>query len=212
MTEYHVGCGMSGILAGTVRDYRDGRKIWAKKSDVTDEALGAVAEYLLDHDLEIEFSRDGREYVLKVEEACDKGGDGVEREPPVVREEGILRVRDALRRGDGRREPHSGQARHVRRVIHRMRLRRVEGRGCRGPVGIPVRLVRQEAEGGERMKVYVVYIQYSGLDYYDLANAEVYLNKEDAQAHVDGLMIGDDSIDIDDAYVQEYEVKTGVAE
>lgn len=103
MTEYHVGCGMSGILAGTVRDYKDGRRVWAHKSDVTDEAIGAVAGYLLDYDLEIEFSRNGREYVLKVEEASSKGGDDDEREPTVVREEGIHRVRVAFHRGDDRR-------------------------------------------------------------------------------------------------------------
>ena len=74
MTDYHVGYGISGISAGTVRDYKDGRRIWTKKSDVTDEALGAVAEYLLDQDVEIEFSRDGREYVLKVEQIPDEGG------------------------------------------------------------------------------------------------------------------------------------------
>lgn len=148
MTEYHVGCGISGILAGTVRDYKDGRRIWTNKSDVTDEAIGAVAGYLLDYDLEIEFSRDGKEYVLKVEEASSKGGDDDEREPPVVREEGILRIRRAFRRGDDRRERHSGQAHHSRRIILRMRLRRVEGPGGRDPVGIPVRLVREEAEGG----------------------------------------------------------------
>lgn len=110
MTEYHVGCGMSGILAGTVRDYKDGRRIWTNKSDVTDEAIGAVAGYLLDYDLEIEFSRDGREYVLKVEEASSEGGDDDEREPPVVREEDILRIRNAFLRGDAGRERHRGQA------------------------------------------------------------------------------------------------------
>ncbi len=140
MTEYHVGCGMSGIFAGTVRDYKGGRRIWAKKSDVTDEALGAVAEYLLDNDLEISFARDGKDFVMKVEEACCKGGDGVEREPPVVREEGILRIRIAFRRGDDRRERHSGQAHHDLRPIHRMRLDHIEGGGGIRPRGFPVQM------------------------------------------------------------------------
>ena len=72
MTGYHVGCGANVIFAGTTREYRDGRKIWVKRSDVTDEALGAVAEYLLDNDLEISFARDGKDFVMKVEEVgCD---------------------------------------------------------------------------------------------------------------------------------------------
>ena len=142
MTEYHVGCGISGILAGTVRDYKDGRRIWTNKSDVTDEAIGAVAGYLLDYDLEIEFSRDGREYVLKVEEASSKGGDDDEREPPVVREEGILRVRVAFLQGDDRRERDRRHDYHVRRRDHRKRIHRIEGAGGRDPGGLPVRLVR----------------------------------------------------------------------
>lgn len=140
MTEYHVGCGISGILAGTVRDYKDGRRIWTNKSDVTDEAIGAVAGYLLDYDLEIEFSRDGREYVLKVEEASSKGGDGDEREPPVVREEGILRVWVAFLQGDDRREWDRCHDYHVRRRDHRKRIHRIEGGGGIRPRGFPVQM------------------------------------------------------------------------
>lgn len=42
MAEYHVGCGLAGIYAGTI--LRPG--VWKNKSNVTDEALCAVAEYM----------------------------------------------------------------------------------------------------------------------------------------------------------------------
>lgn len=43
MAEYHVGCGLAGIYAGTVNK---GGETWRNKSNVTDEALAAVATYL----------------------------------------------------------------------------------------------------------------------------------------------------------------------
>lgn len=45
MPEYHVGCGMAGIYAGTIS--KPG--IWKSKSKspVTDEALRAAAEYMM---------------------------------------------------------------------------------------------------------------------------------------------------------------------
>ena len=43
MPEYHVGCGMAGIYAGTIS--KPGQ--WKTKSPVTDEALRAVAEYMM---------------------------------------------------------------------------------------------------------------------------------------------------------------------
>ena len=43
MAEYHVGCGMAGIYAGTIS--KPG--IWKSKSPVTDEALRATAEYMM---------------------------------------------------------------------------------------------------------------------------------------------------------------------
>lgn len=42
--EYHVGCGAFGIYAGTIT--KDG-KLWKNKSEVTDEALRAVRDYLI---------------------------------------------------------------------------------------------------------------------------------------------------------------------
>lgn len=44
MAEYHVGCGMSGIYAGTLKK---GDKEWRAKSLVTEEAINAVRDWLL---------------------------------------------------------------------------------------------------------------------------------------------------------------------
>lgn len=46
MAEYHVGCGAFGIYAGTLKP--NGTE-WVNRSDVTDEALSATAQYLLQH-------------------------------------------------------------------------------------------------------------------------------------------------------------------
>lgn len=47
MAEYHVGCGWSGIFAGTLnKANQSGTQTWRNKSDVTDEAICAVAQYL----------------------------------------------------------------------------------------------------------------------------------------------------------------------
>lgn len=43
MTKYHVGCGMAAIYAGTIKKPGE----WKTKSPVTDEALRAVAEYMM---------------------------------------------------------------------------------------------------------------------------------------------------------------------
>lgn len=43
MAEYHVGCGLAGIYAGTIKKPVE----WKSKSEVTDEALRSVAEYML---------------------------------------------------------------------------------------------------------------------------------------------------------------------
>lgn len=44
MPEYHIGCGFSGIFAGTIK--RPGE--WKDKSDCTDEAIKSVLQYMLD--------------------------------------------------------------------------------------------------------------------------------------------------------------------
>lgn len=64
MTKYHVGCGISGIYAGTLNKKGD---TWKEKTSVTNEALSAVAQYLLMEDKEYRFNLEDGEYVLKVE-------------------------------------------------------------------------------------------------------------------------------------------------
>ena len=68
MTEYHVGCGAFGIYAGTLN--KNGN-MWRNKSDVTDEATNAVAQYLLQENMVMNFSYNGKNYCLKVEERKD---------------------------------------------------------------------------------------------------------------------------------------------
>ena len=45
MAEYHVGCGAFGIYAGTLNSRN--KELWKNKSDVTDEAIGAVRDYMI---------------------------------------------------------------------------------------------------------------------------------------------------------------------
>lgn len=65
MTEYHVGCGIAGIYAGTVKS--NGYE-WRNKSDVTKEALDAVAGYLFMNHKEVRFTKDGKKYVMQIVE------------------------------------------------------------------------------------------------------------------------------------------------
>lgn len=43
MVEYHVGCGLAGIYAGTFKKPGE----WKNKSEVTAEAMRSVAEFML---------------------------------------------------------------------------------------------------------------------------------------------------------------------
>lgn len=43
MAEYHVGCGITGIYAGILK--KNGKE-WQNRSCVTDEAIGAVVDWL----------------------------------------------------------------------------------------------------------------------------------------------------------------------
>lgn len=52
MAEYHVGCGAFGIYAGTLMP---NKTMWRNKTDVTDEAICAVRDYLMG-----EFIKDGK--------------------------------------------------------------------------------------------------------------------------------------------------------
>ncbi len=45
MAEYHVGFGAFGIYAGTLNSRN--KNMWQNKSEVTDEALGAVRDYMV---------------------------------------------------------------------------------------------------------------------------------------------------------------------
>lgn len=68
MAEYHVGCGAFGIYAGTLNK---GKDKWLNKSDVTNEAFGAVAQYCVDHNESMTFSCRGKRYKLAVSEIED---------------------------------------------------------------------------------------------------------------------------------------------
>lgn len=66
MAEYHVGCGMFGIYAGTLEPKN--KNLWRNKTDVTQEALSAAAEYLYRNNKEVRFSFDGKDYVMRIAE------------------------------------------------------------------------------------------------------------------------------------------------
>ncbi|MBR4315176.1 MAG: hypothetical protein IKP66_09730 [Lachnospiraceae bacterium] len=66
MAEYHVGCGITGIFAGTLNKKGE---MWVNKSDVTDEAINAVAQFLLEHEEALEFDYQGKRYRLAVTQA-----------------------------------------------------------------------------------------------------------------------------------------------
>ena len=66
MAEYHVGCGIAGIYAGTLNKKGN---MWTNKSDVTTEAIKAVAQFLLEHEEAMEFDYQGKRYRLAVTQA-----------------------------------------------------------------------------------------------------------------------------------------------
>lgn len=66
VAEYHVGCGAFGIYAGTLEPRN--KTLWKNKSDVTHEALSAVAQHLLFNDKEFRFQHKGQWYAMRVEE------------------------------------------------------------------------------------------------------------------------------------------------
>lgn len=63
MADYHVGCGAFAIYAGTLN--KSGN-LWRTKSEVTNEAINAVAQYLLEHEEAVEFKYKGNSYRLEV--------------------------------------------------------------------------------------------------------------------------------------------------
>ena len=68
MAEYHVGCGLAGIYAGTLKNNNE----WKNKSDVTDEALCAVAQYLDFGKKEFRIKYNGEPYRLIVEKMKER--------------------------------------------------------------------------------------------------------------------------------------------
>ena len=75
MAEYHVGCGIFGIYAGTITE--DKRR-WVRKSEVTDEALSAAAQYLLQEKKCLVFDYHGEKYRLSVTKLEAAGENGTE--------------------------------------------------------------------------------------------------------------------------------------
>ncbi len=72
--EYHVSCGLCGIYAGVLN--KNGTWRNGYKSDVTQEAIGAVAQYMLFDNGVFNFSFGGKKYLLKVvevEEVSESG-------------------------------------------------------------------------------------------------------------------------------------------
>lgn len=62
--KYSVGCGYFRIYAGVLKP---GGKEWKDKTDVTTEAISAVAEYLLMNHKEFHFEVEDKMMILKVE-------------------------------------------------------------------------------------------------------------------------------------------------
>lgn len=62
MAEYHVGCGFTNIYAGTFSKKGE----WRNRSNITDEAVCAVAEYLLTNQKEFHFDYHGKKYIMRI--------------------------------------------------------------------------------------------------------------------------------------------------
>lgn len=72
MAEYHVGCGLAGIYAGTLK--KNGYE-WLNKSNVTREALSASAQYLLEQGVFYAFEYRGKKYMMTVKEESNEHTD-----------------------------------------------------------------------------------------------------------------------------------------
>lgn len=48
MAEYHIGCGITAIFAGTLNK---NKTMWTAKSPCTDEAIEAVRDYIVQNEL-----------------------------------------------------------------------------------------------------------------------------------------------------------------
>lgn len=65
MAEYHVGCGLFGIYAGTLNKKGD---MWINKSDVTGEVLDSAFQYLFTNEKVFIAKVKDKEYIMKIEE------------------------------------------------------------------------------------------------------------------------------------------------
>lgn len=65
MAEYHVGCGVFGIYAGTLEPRN--KNLWRNKSEVTNEVLSAAAQYLISNEKEFRFTYGDEYYVMCIE-------------------------------------------------------------------------------------------------------------------------------------------------
>ena len=68
MAEYHVGCGLAGIYAGVMKP--NGCE-WKDKSEVTSEAISAVAQRLILDDAVFKFTYQNKRYAMSVVEIND---------------------------------------------------------------------------------------------------------------------------------------------
>lgn len=75
MPDYHVGCGAFGIYAGTLNRTKT---LWQNKSEVTNEAICAVAEYMLQENKRMRFEKNGKLFELKVQEVSEDAGSKVD--------------------------------------------------------------------------------------------------------------------------------------
>ena len=65
MAKYSIGCGLFGIYAGVLKP---NGKEWKDKTDVTLDAMGAVAQHLIEQETEFKFKYKGKPMKLIVEE------------------------------------------------------------------------------------------------------------------------------------------------
>lgn len=65
MAKYSIRCGLFGIYAGVLKP---NGKEWKDKTDVTIDAMGAVAQHLIEHETAFKFKYKGKPMKLKVEE------------------------------------------------------------------------------------------------------------------------------------------------
>lgn len=69
MAQYHVGCECGAIYAGP---YRKNKTDWRNKSNVTGEAINAVALYLAEYEQTVNFKYLGKWYRLSVTKAVEE--------------------------------------------------------------------------------------------------------------------------------------------